>query len=204
MYLATAFALFCLVCTVFAFTRHPIYGLYFYLATTFVFPPGRWWGGYLPDLRWALLSAAITALAVAFHRGKLQPKPLWIGNAPAVLLTLYATWMLLQTPWALDVKEHLDGWLKFVKCILALWFVYRVIDSKDRLRDVMLAHVLGLPMPNSSSRFTMLASVKRAGGEVAWPLGVMDATATSWPTTSAGNKASLSSSVAASSSLDST
>ena len=149
-----AFVVFCVFCSAMAFVRHPIYGLYFYLATTFVFPPGRWWGGYLPDLRWALLSAAITALAVAFHRGKLQPKPLWIGNAPAVLLTLYATWMLLQTPWALDVKEHLEGWLKFVKCILALWFVYRVIDSKDRLRDVMLAHVLGCGLLGVFAKFT--------------------------------------------------
>ena len=29
MFFAAAFALFCLVCTVLAFTRHPIYGLYF-------------------------------------------------------------------------------------------------------------------------------------------------------------------------------
>ena len=63
MYFAAAFALFALLCTVLAFRRHPIWGLYFYLATTYVYPPGRWWGALLPDLRWALLSAAVMGLA---------------------------------------------------------------------------------------------------------------------------------------------
>jgi len=80
-----SYVAFCIVCSVLAFRRHPIWGFYFYLATTFVYPPARWWGYLLPDLRWALLSAAITTLAVLFNRGKLNAKPPWIGSAPAVL-----------------------------------------------------------------------------------------------------------------------
>jgi hypothetical protein len=143
MYFAVAFAIFSLICTVFAFTRHPIWGLYFYLATTYVFPPGRWWGGIFGDLRWALLSAAVTTLAIFFHRGKLKPKPLWIGHAAVMLLVMYSVWMWIQTLWALDVPEHARGSTEFLKCLFALWFVYRVVDSKERVRDLMLAHVLG-------------------------------------------------------------
>ena len=108
----------------------------------------------LPDLRWALLSAAVTALAVIFHRGKLTPKPVWLANAPAVLLVMYAAWMLLQTPWALDLTDHLEGTSQFVKCLLAFWFVYRVVDSKDRVRDMMLAHVLGCGLLGIYAQFT--------------------------------------------------
>jgi O-antigen ligase len=143
MFLAAAFTFFCLVCTLFAFTRHPIWGLYFYIATTFVYPPGRWWGYLFGDLRWALLSAAITALAVLFHRGKLEAKPIWLGNAPAVILLIYVAWMALQSLWALDLAEHTRGTIEFAKCLFALWLVYRVVDTKDRLRDLMLAHALG-------------------------------------------------------------
>jgi len=143
MITAAAFVIFCLVCTVFAFTRHPIWGLYFYLATTYVFPPGRWWGYIFGDFRWAFVSAAITALAVVFHRGKLREKPLWLGFAPVMLLAVFAAWIWIQTLWALDIDEHVRGSTEFVKCLLALWFVYRVVDSKERLRDLMFAHVLG-------------------------------------------------------------
>jgi len=140
---AAAFALFSLVCVVFAFTRHPIWGVHFYLATTFVFPPGRWWGYMFGEMRWALFAALVTALAIAFHRGKLKPKPLWLAHGPVVCLALYAGWMWIQTLWALDQPEHIRGSTEFVKCLFALWFVYRTVDSKERVRDFMFAHLLG-------------------------------------------------------------
>lgn len=140
---AAAFALFCLVCTVFAFTRHPIWGVHFYLATTYVFPPGRWWGYIFGELRWALLSALVTALAIAFHRGKLKPRPLWMAHGPVICLLIYVTWMWAQTFWALDQSEHLRGTVEFSKCLFALWFVYRATDTKEHVRDFMFAHLLG-------------------------------------------------------------
>jgi hypothetical protein len=143
MFLAVAFALFCVVCSVFAFRRHPIYGLYFYLATTYVFPPGRWWGYVFGDMRWALLSAGVTALAILLNRGKLASKPLWLAHPPVLLLILYVIWMGIQFPWALSFDDHLKGTSEFIKCLFSLWFVYRVVDSKENLRNLMFAHVLG-------------------------------------------------------------
>jgi len=143
MYFAIAFASFAVACTVLAFTRHPIYGFYFYLATTFVYPQGRWWGEPFQNMRLALISAAVTMVAIALHRGKLEAKPFWLANAPAAILTTYGIWMWLQTPWALDLTEHLNGSSVFVKYLLAFWFVYRVVDSKSKLLDLVLALVVG-------------------------------------------------------------
>lgn len=140
---ALVFALFALACAVLAFARHPIFGLYFYLATIYVHPPSRWWGPMLPDLRWALLSALITILAVMMHRGKLAAKPAWYSNGAAVILSIYAVWMVLQGAWALDAETHADGTVKFLKYMIAFWFVYRITDTKETLRDTMIAHVLG-------------------------------------------------------------
>src|ERR1700704_4384820 len=112
MFSALAYVAFCLACSVFAFTRHPIWGFYFYLATMYVYPPSRWWGYMVADLRWAMMSAALTVLAVVMHRGKLAAKPPWLGNAPAVILTMYACWMWIQFPWALDQPTHFSGTLQ--------------------------------------------------------------------------------------------
>lgn len=154
MIFATAFALFAVVSTIFAFTRHPIWGVYFYLATTYVFPPGRYWGYVFGDLRWALLSALITMLAVVFHRGKLQPKPPWIGAAPVLLLGSYILWMAIQRFWALDPDEHGRGTGELIKCMFAMWFVYRAVDTKERVRDLMLAHALGCALLGIYAQFT--------------------------------------------------
>ena len=115
---AVAFTLFCLICTVFAFTRHPIWGIYFYLATTYVFPPGRWWGYIFGDLRWALIAAIVCAASVVFHRGKLVAKPTWFANPPTMMLIAYAVWMWVQTAWALDLNDHLKGCGDFSKCLI--------------------------------------------------------------------------------------
>lgn len=143
MFVAVAFTLFCLACSVLAFTRHPIYGVYFYIATTYVFPPGRWWGYIFHEFRWALFAAVVTTLAIILNRGKLKPKPLWLSQGPALILAIYAMWMWIQAPWALDVDAHVRGSTEFLKCLFALWFVYRVADSKEAIRNLMLAHVLG-------------------------------------------------------------
>lgn len=140
---ATAFLLFCCACTVLAFVRHPIYALYFYLAATFVFPPARWWGYVFGGTRWSLIAAAITILAVVFHRGKLKPKPNWLSSVPAAAMVLYGTWMWIQTPWALDTTVHVEAATQFFKYIVAFWFFYRIADTKEHARDILFAHVLG-------------------------------------------------------------
>jgi len=140
---AAAFGLFCVACTLLAFVRHPIYGLYFYLSATYVYPPGRWWAYMFGDLRWSLLAAVVTVLAVWFGSAKLRPKPFWLANTPALIITLYALLMLIQTSWAVDIGTHLRGTTQFFKYIVAFWFVYRVVDSEEGVRNLLLAHVLG-------------------------------------------------------------
>ena len=154
MFFAIAFALFVAVCTVLAFVRHPIYGVYLYLATTYVYPQGRYWGYVFGDLRWALVAAALTVVAVLVHRGKLAPKPAWVTNLPAVVICIYALWMWVQTPWALDAHEHFEGSSRITKYLIAFWFVYRVADSKEHLRDLLLAQVLGSALLGIYAQYT--------------------------------------------------
>ncbi len=161
MFTAIAFVLFALVCSVLAFTRHPIYSVYFYLSTTYVHPPSRWWSYMLPDMRWALLSAAVAALAVILHRGRLSQRPVWLANGAAIILILYCTWMWIQTPWALNLPEHLEGSVLFTKYLVAFWFIYRIADTKESLRNLLFTHAIGCAMLGALARFA-----EREGGRV--------------------------------------
>lgn len=153
MFAAAAYVLFCLGCAVLAFRRHPIFGFYFYLASIYVHPPSRWWGYMIPDLRWALLSAGITALAIALNRGRLRARPVWLANPPAILLGLYTLWMCVQIPWALDTSSHIEGIVKFVKYLMVFWMVYRLTDTTARLRDLMAAHASGCALLGIFAQF---------------------------------------------------
>jgi O-antigen ligase len=126
-----------------ALVRHPIYGLYAYLAVFYVHPPSRWWSMHLPDLRWALLAGVVTLIAILIHRAKLQRSPPWLGNAPAAILIAYCLWMWLQNLWALDPTVHYAASVQFTKYLIAFYFVYKLMDSPERLRDLLLVHLAG-------------------------------------------------------------
>ena len=154
MYFAALWLIFSAACSVLAFRRHPLYGLLFYLATLYMHPPSRWWGAMLPDPGWAAVAAGVTALAIILHRGRLNPKPLWCANAPAVLLILYTVWMFIQTPWALDLESHMLGSVRYAKYLVAFWFVYRIADTKQNLLAVLYAHGAGCGLLGIYARYT--------------------------------------------------
>ncbi len=126
-----------------ALFRHPVFGLYAYMAVFYVHPPSRWWAQSLPDLRWALLAAVVTLLALLIHRKKLSSGPTWITTPPAILLACYAAWLWIQNFWALDSTAHYEASVQFTKYLIAFYFIYRLIDSRERLRDFLMVHVAG-------------------------------------------------------------
>jgi len=126
-----------------ALARHPIYGLYAYLAVFYVHPPSRWWSMHLPDLRWALLAGVVTLIAILIHRAKLQRSPPWFGNAPAAILIAYCSWLWIQNLWALDPAVHYAASVQFSKYLVAFYLVYKLMDSPERLRDLLLVHLAG-------------------------------------------------------------
>ncbi|MEO8524882.1 MAG: O-antigen ligase family protein [Caldimonas sp.] len=69
--------------------------------------------------------------------------------------------MWLELPLALDTNEHIRGSTEFLKCLFALWLVYRVADSKDGIKNLMLAHVLGCALLGIYA-----LSVGRTGGRL--------------------------------------
>jgi hypothetical protein len=127
-----------------ALARHPIYGLYAYLASFYIHPPSRWWAQNLPDLRWAFLAAGVTVLAILIHRSKLNAqRPAWYASLPGALSIGFVIWLWIQSLWALDVGVHRDASTQFTKYLVAFYFVYRLAETPERLRDILLVHVAG-------------------------------------------------------------
>lgn len=127
-----------------ALFRHPIFGLYAYLASFYIHPPSRWWAQNLPDLRWAFLAAAITLLAILLHRGKLSNhRPAWLATLPGATLVAFVAWLWVQSLWALDGVLHQDAAIQFTKYVAVFYLFYRLADTPERMRDTLRAHVAG-------------------------------------------------------------
>lgn len=125
-----------------ALVRHPRYGMYAYMAAFYVHPPSRWWGATLPDFRWSLLASAF--LWIALLRCPRNPdQPRWSKSQPARLLIAFCLLVWIQNLWALDADENLAFSILYTKYLLLYYFMYRLADSPENIRHILIAHVAG-------------------------------------------------------------
>jgi O-antigen ligase len=127
---------------VLALVRHPMYGLYGYIAVFYLHPPSRWWGVFLPDFRWSLVASLVTLLALI----RLKPtvgRPSWLSMTPARILIAYTVWLWIQSAWALNPVVHREAAVLFTKYILLFYMIYRLVETSEDVRKFLLVHIAG-------------------------------------------------------------
>ena len=125
-----------------ALVRHPRYGMFAYMAAFYIYPPARWWGATLPDFRWSLLASVV--LFVAVYRHPRNPdQPPWSSTVPARLLIAFTLLVWIGNLWALDSKENLAFSILYTKYLVLYYFLYRLCDTEENIRETLLVHVVG-------------------------------------------------------------
>ena len=132
------FALGCLL----ALGKHPIFGALTYVAMVFLDPQSRWWGDSLPDVRWSLVSAAVTLIGIAVLKPAPQPLPLRT-HAGFYLMVLLLVYACIQWPAVLDVEEHKNFVNYYFKYAIAIYLLYRSVDSEQHFKWLLWAYILG-------------------------------------------------------------
>jgi hypothetical protein len=125
-----------------ALFRHPVYGLYGYVALFYLHPPDRWWASGLPDLRWTLTASIVTLLATLRLKADAS-RPSWLTESPAKLLLAFTAWVWIQYPWALLPDAHLFFATLYLKYVVLFFLIYRLVDSPERMRGFLTVHFLG-------------------------------------------------------------
>lgn len=134
-----AFAAGCLM----ALVRHPVFGLMTYVGVFYLHPPSRWWGqGILLDIRWSLIAAGVTLLALLL-RGKRAQMSFRGAGGPLWAFVGLIAWIAVQSPWALDPDAHRDLLTIYLKFIVVFVLIYKCIETEQHLRWFLWAHVLG-------------------------------------------------------------
>lgn len=137
---AVAFVLSYLGGLILAFIRNPRWGLFTYLGAFYLHPPYRWWGAALPEFRWSLVAAIITALSMS--SGKISPHATpWASHAITKIVIIYVAYMWIQVAWA--NPRHMEGLILMTKYVVMFYVIYRLITDEQGLVVFALAHVAG-------------------------------------------------------------
>jgi O-antigen ligase len=121
-------------------TKRPIFGLYAYLMAFYLHPPSRWWGEYLPDLRWSLISAVVTLAAVIINtKGKL----IGFRFAEFWLFFLFSIFVVIQSFWAINTAAHLDYLVLMLNFCVLMLLIFNTLESDKDLVGFILANLIG-------------------------------------------------------------
>jgi hypothetical protein len=126
-----------------ALARHPIFGVMTYVLLFYVSPSDRWWGqGVTHGVRWALIAALVTVLAIVIHRPQQPAIPL-LRQPMMWGYIVFVAWVALQSLWVITPDFHGDLLTYYLKYIVAMYLIYRSVDSELNLKRFIWAHVLG-------------------------------------------------------------
>jgi hypothetical protein len=118
--------------------------LYAYIAVFYAHPPSRWWGAYLPNLRWSMLAAVVTLLAIWIRNPPTNPERApWYSTTAAKLMIAFTVWFWIGALWALDKDVHVPAAVFLAKYLLVFYMVYRLCDTPEKVTNFLMLHVAG-------------------------------------------------------------
>lgn len=123
--------------------RQPIYGLVTYIGVFYLHPPSAWWGAVFGGVRWSLIAAAITLASVWIHGRRLPAvNGFWKQGIPW-LYTLLIVWLAIQFGWAMIPEKQSELLVLYLKYLVLLYVMYRILRTEYALRVFLWSHVAG-------------------------------------------------------------
>lgn len=133
-----------------ALQGRPLVGLMLYLQSFYFHAPGSWWGNHLPDLRWSLLSALVTLIAIMIRDGKLNKqdnislqKPKFFSLPEHKLFLAFVIWVWFQSIWAIASNYHQEYAVMVTKFLFLLFLMHKTLDDERSILVFIIASLIG-------------------------------------------------------------
>jgi len=120
--------------------KKPLVGIWLYFFCFYMHPPGKYWGSYLPEIRWTLIVALVTLISVLVHE---KNKSEWLKYKESKLLITFVIFLGLQFPFVLSIDWHLIYFTLMAKLLILFFLMVTVVNSKQKLISVILANLIG-------------------------------------------------------------
>lgn len=125
----------------FTLSGRKIAGVYLYFFTLYFHAPSQWWGQELPDFRWSLIAAIVTAIA-------LIAKPpeggvvFWLYTPNRLLSGLFLL-VVAQLAWIERPDIQMEYVILLGKFLLLIFLIQNIVKSRDDIRSVIIVNIIG-------------------------------------------------------------
>lgn len=120
--------------------KRPYVGLLLYFFVYYMHPPGKYWGAYIPEMRWTLIVAVITLVSTFIHEKDLKN---WLQHKETKWLLALFAYVCLQIAWVDYPWLHQEYLVLLFKLVILYFLIVTLVNTEKRLIGVVIANALG-------------------------------------------------------------
>ncbi len=125
---------------IFLALKKPINGLHLYFFIFYLHPPGKYWGSFLPEIRWSLIVALVTLIStLIWEKDKFD----WVKFKESKLFIVFYLFLLLQLTWALSFDLQLYYVSMFGKFLMLYALMCIIIKTEKDIVAIIVTNLLG-------------------------------------------------------------
>jgi hypothetical protein len=119
--------------------KRPFIGLLLYFFVFYMHPPGKYWGAYLPEIRWTLIVAVLTLIGLFINEKQIGK---WLSFPASKWLIAFGVLIVVQSPFVISFAWHKEYIILFMKMLILFFLMVTLINSKEKLYQVILVNVV--------------------------------------------------------------
>jgi hypothetical protein len=120
--------------------KRPIFGLYAYYFSLYLYAPGQWWGHALPSLRWSLIAGVVTLFSIIINR---QYNKNWIQCPESKLFFIFFCYVILQLIWVEFSSLHYAYVVLAFKFLILMIIIHSTIKTEKDIMSIIIVNLLG-------------------------------------------------------------
>ncbi len=123
-------------------TMGPVYGFYLYELIYFLNPQARWWGNNIPGISYSFIVVLLTLAMFVFQLKSHTQNTL--KNTPETkwFIAVFLSFCVVSFN-AANSFIHNKFLFDLFKLYIIIFVMYRIIDSKDKLKLALLVYIIG-------------------------------------------------------------
>lgn len=130
-------------CLLAAFFSSPLYAVILYQLVYFMNPESRWWGADIPSIGYSFITVMVMIFSLFIHYSRLSEKTRWreqpVFKWIVILLLIY----YFTGFFAVLTSIHYQFCFEFLKLVVILFVVYKIIDRQSIFDAVIWAYIIG-------------------------------------------------------------
>jgi len=124
------------------FASDVCWGIYLYQLQYFLNPPVRWWGVFLPDLRYSFIIASCILIAFLIKSEKYSSNRLLFVPQTKWIMANYFIFALISM-WAVWPQKHEESLILHTKLLFFIFIAYKVIDNSKKFEGMLWMFLIG-------------------------------------------------------------